>query len=320
MTTLPAQSFASIAARLACRAALLSGALLAAASAQAADTAPSLPAPSAQPPAVVADWITRNTSIPLASIVSVGDEYIVAVLSSRPLNPATPRLLHVEMRAEMTNPDSRDAGLLRSLAATVDVNCGDHATRFIRVQTFKGPNLSGEGSFSAPTDGWVADPPGSYLADINAAVCQPDGRRLLANLGNAANRPTATRTAYPSATTEQAVTSTLRPAQSADSPLPAPAPPQPPKKIKPAVIVSHAAGGGEAQIAAGASPALAQAALSEVKGALPAATGGLSTRVERIERNGKAYYRALVFGFAPPADARSFCRQLSAAGRACIVR
>src|SRR5580658_4686446 len=89
--------------------------------ANAADIA-SLGRPSAQPISVVADWVSRYTNIPRETVVSIGDEYIVAVLSSRPLDPANPRLLRVEIRAEMTDPDSQTANLLRSLSATVDIN------------------------------------------------------------------------------------------------------------------------------------------------------------------------------------------------------
>ena len=111
----------------------------------------------------------------------------------------------------------------------------------------------------------------------------------------------------------------LRPALGVDAPppklaptrAPDPAPPAPPEP-------SHA--GGEAQIVAAPSEALARQALAQLSAASPAAMNGLSTRVERIERGGKAYYRALVYGFAAPASAGSFCRQITATGRACITR
>ena len=255
---------------------------------------PSLAQPASQPPEVVSDWVEHNTNIPLASVVSVGDEYIVALLSSRRIDPANPRVLRLEMRAELTDPDSQSANILRSLSATVDVNCDNHAARFVQVRTFTGPNLTGVATTNNTADGWAADPRGSYLEDIEAAVCNPSARRPLQDAKAAAGR----------AKSPQALS--LRPALSADAPSPRRA------------IASHP--GSAAQIAAALSQAKAEQALAALRSDLPAQMNGLSVRVERIDRGGKAYYRALVFGFAPPADAASFCHELAASGRACITR
>jgi len=272
----------------------------------AADPPPALAAPSSQPPGVVADWLRRNTSITPETVVSVGDEIIVAVLSSRPIDPASPRVLRLEIRAEMTDPDPRAAGPVRSLSATLDVNCADHSAHFIEVRTFEGANLTGAGQVRRPAEGWAADPRGSYFEDIDRAVCAPAAPRPLAGAEPAASRPpTPARTMI-----------ALRPAQSADAPLPGDAPAPTPPPVRPA----SASAAGQAQIIAAPSEDKAAAALSELAHARPALMKGLSTRIERIERNGVAYYRALVFGFAPPADASAFCRQLAAAGRACITR
>lgn len=264
------------------------------------EAVPPLGAPTSQPPGVVTDWLGKYTAIDSASVVSVGDEYIVAVLSSRPVDPATPRLLRLEIRAEMTDPDSPTAGLLRSLSATLDVNCADHTSHFVEVRTFAGPNLTGAEQISHPTEGWVVDPHGSYFEDVDAAVCRPDTPRPLA----------AARSGGRQAGRERTLSTPLRRSQAADAPR--------------RNAMSHATpggrGGGQAQIVAAPSQAKAEAALAELRTALPDAMSGLSSRIERIERNGVAYYRALVSGFTPPATAASFCRQIAAAGHACIAR
>ena len=272
---------------------IAAGALLApfAASAQ----PPSLSQPASQPPEVVSDWVAHNTNIPLASVVSVGDEYIVALLSSRPIDPANPRVLRLEMRAELTDPDSQSANILRSLSATVDVNCDNHTARFVQVRTFTGPNLTGAATTNNTADGWAADPRGSYLEDIETAVCNPNARRPLQDAKAAGRTKSAGAQAL-----------SLRPALSADAP--------PPRRA----VASHP--GGAVQIAAALSQAKAELALAALRTDLPALMNGLSVRVERVDRGGKAYYRALVFGFAPPADAASFCHELAASGRACITR
>jgi hypothetical protein len=285
--------------------------LLSAGSAGAADA--TLSRPSAQAPGVVAAWLARNTSIAPAQVVSVGDEYIVAVLSSRPLDPANPRLLRLEMRAEMTDPDSEAAEQLRSLSATLDVNCADHTSRFVEVRTFAGANLTGDQRTIHPTEGWTANPRGSYFENIDTAVCTSGAPRPL--MVAAAAPQSAPAVTPPAAKAPLA----LRPALGVDTP-PKPAPARAPDPAPPVHPAAPSRTGGEAQIAAAASEAQAQAALDQLRRASPAAMNGLSTRIERIERGGKAYYRALVFGFAPPASAAAFCRQLTAAGHACIAR
>jgi len=270
--------------------------------ARAADDAPTLAKPSAQPPGVVAGWLARYTNIAPATVVSVGDEYIVAVLSSRPIDAAKPRLLRLEIRAEMTDPDSRIANLVRSLSATLEINCTDNTSHFVEVRTFAAPNLAGTEQVYHPAEGWVADPRGSYFEDVHTAVCTPNAPRPLL----------AVQTGSPhAASPAQSLSAPLRAALSPDAPTPRAAS----VAVHPGVL-----GAGQAQIAAGTSQAKAEAALSELRGALPALMSGRPTRIERVERNGTAFYRALVTGLSPPSDAAWFCRQLAAAGRACIPR
>jgi hypothetical protein len=282
---------------------------------------PSLARPSAQPREVVVNWLAQNTSIAPASVVSVGDEYIVAVLSAHPVDPAQPRVLSLEIRAEMTDPDSTTAALLRSLSATLDINCTDHTSHFIEVRTFAWPNLTGPEQVTRPVEGWAPNPRGSYFEDIDAAVCTPDGPRPR-RVARADPRPLPARP-------ERVLSAPLRPALAPDDPPvvrhaaaahPRPAPAPVPSAPTPRAQVLQTGPGGAAQIAAAASEAKAEAALAELKAVQPALTSGLSTRVERIDRGGVAYYRALVAGFSPPTTAASFCRQLAAAGRACIIR
>ena len=278
--------------------------LLVPTAAGAADAAPTLAKPAAQAPGVVAAWLAQHTSIAPATVVSVGDEYIVAVLSSRPIDASNPRQQRLEIRAEMTDPDSRIASLVRSLSATLEINCNDHTSHFVEVRTFAAPNLSGTEQVYHPTEGWVPDPRGSYFEDIDKAVCTPNAPRPLLAARAGPERPAEQTPALPAA---------LRPALSPD----APATPRAAAAVVAAGHpdhVSHA--GGQAQIAAAASQAKAEAALVELRRALPALMNGRPTRIERIERNGTAYYRALVIG----PDAAGFCRQLAPVGRACIPR
>jgi hypothetical protein len=311
--------------RLAVLGLLLASGLAGAAGAAAPTPAPPLYRPSAQPPSSVADWLTRYTSIKPDTVVSVGDEYIVAVLSSAPADPANPKVLKLEIRGELTDPDAETARQLRSLFASLEINCADHTSHFIEVRTYAAANLKGAEQVSRPAEGWVPNPQGSYFEDIDKAVCQPGTPRplVLAANQNAAPAPSH------SAPTHERPAPALRPAQATDAPLPKAAAPTPkpaaeatpaPPKPKPAPAAPAARAGGAVQIAAGARPAKAQEALDALRKAEPGLMGGLSTRIEPVTRDGATLYRALVYGFAAPTTPASFCRQLSAAGRACLVR
>ena len=277
------------------------------------DAQPTLARPSAQTPAAVTAWLLQHTSIAPGSVVSVGDEYIVAVLSSRALDPTKPHLLRVEIRAEMTDPDTDTAAQMRSLSATLDINCNDQTSHFIEVRTFAGVNLTGALQVTRPAEGWVRDPKGSYFEDIDAAVCQPSipGPLIALNATPPAPPPRPERT----------LSAPLRPAEAPDGPSavrraaarpasPRPAPPQP----------AAARSGSAVQIAAATSEAKAEDALAALRSAQPALMSGLATRIEKTERGGVTYFRALVFGFGPSTSAAGFCRTLEASGRACIVR
>jgi hypothetical protein len=275
------------------------------------DPQPSLAKPSAQPPAVVSRWLTQHTGMAPGAVVSVGDEYIVAVLSSRPLDPAKPDLLRLEIRAEMTDPDAETAGLLRSLSATLDINCADHTSHFVEVRTFAGVNLTGAEQVSHPAEGWVADPRGSYFEDVHTAACTPNAPRpLMAAPGAPASRPA------PEPSPERTLSALLRPEQAPDAPPPARTPAT--RRLPDRAVAARP--GGTAQIAAALSQAKAEAALADLRAAQPALMDGVSIRIERIDRGGVAYFRALVSSFKPPMGAAGFCRRLTAAGHACIIR
>ena len=267
----------------------------------ASDAAPDLPAPASQPPAVVSDWIAHNTNIPVASVqvVSVGDEYIVAVLSSRALDPANPRLLRLEMRAEMTDPDSQTANILRSLAATVDVNCADHTARFVQVRTFTGPNLTGSrvDQQSGRRLGGRSTH-GSYLEDIETAVCNPNTPRPLQAAQGVAER--------------QKPPLALRPSQSGRCAAASPRAGHPPDSKSSPVQASrdHAdhkqpwRSGAQAQIDAAPSQAQAEAALSALRADQPTADDGpVDPGQNASSGTARLFYRALVSGFTPPASA-----------------
>ena len=74
------------------------------------------------------------------------------------------------------------------------------------------------------------------------------------------------------------------------------------------------------QIGAFASADLADKGWSSVAAAMPAGMAGKSKRVQKVEVNGKTFYRSFVAGFSSRADAQSFCQALAAKGRGCLVK
>lgn len=73
------------------------------------------------------------------------------------------------------------------------------------------------------------------------------------------------------------------------------------------------------QIGAFSSPAIADDQFAKTKAAFAEFTAHRPKHVERIEKDGKVFYRAAFTGFTKP-EAQAFCRALITAKKACIVR
>ncbi|HEX4183350.1 MAG TPA: SPOR domain-containing protein, partial [Caulobacteraceae bacterium] len=91
---------------------------------------------------------------------------------------------------------------------------------------------------------------------------------------------------------------------------PAPAPPH---------VRRAASGPVSVQIGAFAAADMAQRALSETADALPDQLAGKSRKVEAASKDGRAFYRASIGGFASKADAAAFCQAMKGLGKACFV-
>lgn len=96
------------------------------------------------------------------------------------------------------------------------------------------------------------------------------------------------------------------------------APPAPPKPAQAAPAA--APGSNLVQIGAFSSAALADKGWSDVARLQPAAIKGKGRKVEAVARDGATLYRAYVTGFPTHAAAETFCADLKAAGRSCIVK
>jgi hypothetical protein len=74
------------------------------------------------------------------------------------------------------------------------------------------------------------------------------------------------------------------------------------------------------QISASGSEAGAQADLAAVRRRFGKAVAGRDLRVEKADVRGQTVYRAVVAGFASPAEAQRTCEALKALGQGCFVR
>jgi hypothetical protein len=104
------------------------------------------------------------------------------------------------------------------------------------------------------------------------------------------------------------------------APTPVSTAPAEPKASTPAPVSAKAPGGALVQIGAFSSAALADKGWHDVAKAMPSEMSGKTKAVQVIDKDGTTFYRTSVAGFASHADAVSFCMQLKAAGKSCLVK
>lgn len=89
---------------------------------------------------------------------------------------------------------------------------------------------------------------------------------------------------------------------------------------KVAAAAPASASGAVVQIGAFSSAALSDKGWSDVSSAMAGSMSGKTKRVEVVEKDGKTFYRTSVVGFPSRAAADSFCKALSARGKACFAK
>lgn len=88
----------------------------------------------------------------------------------------------------------------------------------------------------------------------------------------------------------------------------------------PAPKPATSGGAAVVQIGAFSNAAQADKGWNDAARALPGAMAGRGKRVEQADVGGKTFHRTYVTGFASRAEAQGFCRELTAAGKTCLVR
>jgi hypothetical protein len=132
---------------------------------------------------------------------------------------------------------------------------------------------------------------------------------------SAAATPAAPVTA-PMATTSPAPQAAATPAPLAPTPLPD-TPARPAAKAAPAR--PQPVGGTVVQLGALASETAAQTEWQRLTRSAPDLMGGKQSIVQKVERDGKTFWRLRTGGFADVADATEFCAKIRAKGSACTI-
>ncbi len=245
--------------------------------------------PSALTRPVLTPWITSHTTIRTADIVSVGGGRIVAITRrGAPAGGGKP--IRIGFRTEIISAaEVKDAGG-RSESSEIDVDCAARKAKLVSTQTYSQRNLSGTFASKPGWPVWVAAAPGTTLESMVAAACDRGFRGAFA---------------------PRIATAPAPPALVRSGPAPAAIAPKPASLGRLATVV---------QISASNSRAQAQASLDSLKRSLPALAADHETLIETTTVAGQTFYRALLVGFAAPADARKLCAALKAAGGDCLVR
>ncbi len=282
------------------------------------------PFPKARSEAAAIQWILGETDLQLNRVTAISDTAVFALVEG-PTRSASGPELSVKVREEVLNADMVKTVGGRSALMNLKLDC---ATRRLKLETLEvreGSNLMGPPKRQSGGD-WMAAPAGSYLADVVSAGCDPSYRfpYNAVAVQAPAPRPTAAAPAataskaavqttppvpHPATTTPTAKAASLRPALNAGGPPAA-------KPAKPAV----ARGKVQAQVGAYPSQAAARAELAKLSVKFKAQMAGHPKRIELTGTKAPRFYRALVGGFATPAQAESFCQALQAEQRPCLVR
>jgi hypothetical protein len=256
-------------------------------------------------PAVLVDWLRRETNIPPSAVVAISPLAVVAIMQTKPMT--SPEGFEVTVQAETVDAGfSRQEGLA-SWNATMKLACKDHTFSMGEVTAHTGRNLKGETRpIQTALAGWNPVTPGTMQGQIWSARCSGDFKTPLA-----AATPGA---AGPPPPTLRPTPESPAPKSAAPPPAAKPADPKPPAK--------PAASGrpSSAQILSAPSSDEAARALTRLKSKFGGEMAGLNTSVVPVMADGKPRYRAIVSGFQSPGDATHFCEKVTAAGGKCLAR
>jgi hypothetical protein len=244
------------------------------------------------------------------------------------------------VREEITDQGYADRRQARSARLEVELDCTAGVYRIRRLSRFALPDLKGvEMEGSAPQT-WDHAPDGSVMGRILHAACAravalqtraapaaPQHTAMLATsrtpiavsarpMQTASLSPAVSVTAVEPHAPPAAAVETPPPPPTAPAPAAAPAPPAatPPPATAPGVMPF------KVQLGSYSTARNAHRAGVELRRGFPKAVVDREVVVDQASANGRDYYLLLVQGFAARADAAAFCKAVSAAPPACLIR
>ncbi len=303
---------------------LAAGALaLVGASARAAE-APGFPAfPPAGDQEAVVQWLKAQTTVAPETVIAFGPDFVFSLVPETPtrVNADTVRRT---VREEVTSASFAATMRGRSSVQVLDFDCRKRRFKPVLISIYEGNNLQGKVERLALADEWTEEKPGTFMAEYIKAVCDTSFKYPLTGQTVAQASPIAApaplapiaTAPIPAAPPPAAPPANppLRPAQPAPRASSIPTAPAPAPRAAPAAPRATAAASG-VRVQVGAFNSEAQA-----KSAMAPLAGGRARETEPVKSGTSTLYRALIGGFASTVEAEAFCKTLSAAKHACIVR
>ncbi|MDP3173637.1 MAG: hypothetical protein Q8M88_04300, partial [Phenylobacterium sp.] len=134
-------------------------------------------------------WIGANTSLPTATIVSVGANSIIGLRSAVLAGPDRPGVYHAQIWSEVISRPAATAGGYMSWSADIDVDCQSRRSKATRIQNYPLRNLGGVSRELPGAPDWVSPTVGTQLYSLIASVCDPNYKRPLSATKIAAAPP-----------------------------------------------------------------------------------------------------------------------------------
>ena len=286
----------------------------------------------------IAAWLMRDTPLQPAQIVDVSPQAVTAITSASPMGQTRGFLANIA--SEAVDPAMLAHDGIASWSIPVEIDCDRRTVRLGTMSGFRGRDLASEPRIVREADAtWVNPSPSAPLGSVIRALCDRDFHRPLVGRLKIAKGPEPKSGPPPvvEVRPKKVVEAAAKPA--ADGAMPAIRGPRAPLSIPiPGVsspVVGSAAtapaagaklkppaGGGPVALQIGASPSLPdiQGLMTRFKVKFGTGLGGLKIGVATVQVDGKTVNRALVSGFATPAEANAFCKTLADAGQACFIR
>jgi hypothetical protein len=196
---------------------------------------PAYPAfPTASDLPTVAAWLRAQTDADLGAVVGVGEESVFILEATR--DTTTPPAIRATVRQEVINPEFAAALGGRSAVMVGDVDCERRRVFQRALDLYAGNNKQGAVRRLGAASDWQDVPPGTFMDNVVAAVCEPDYVPIFPS-GQVAAAPAAPipPVAVLGRPTERSPATSLRPVLQPRAPIPliAPVAPAPSPAARP---------------------------------------------------------------------------------------